>query len=335
MPRGDARIASGPLLSFLLCRAPQTQEMPTVRKSALCATWVAARTGLCVAHPIRAIRAKMNTNSADIESLRSFFGHDLRYWKGIADSCLIFGLFGTGIFAFVIVASTWLSMRWADEIDHFQQRKLEAAQQLTDVKVAEAAAKGIDAGKVAGDAQARISEADAKIEHSRAQIEAANVEIEKQKAIAADFQKQAAESALALEQLKAQTSQINNRIADRMFSPDQQAAFIRELMGSHRQLNLLYPNGDGEAQRFAMQVSDLLARAGWYPNLVPAAIDFGQPRTSGIMMMDGATARLPELVKALAAAGHPVERGPSMLGGQFMNMDPRLPSLLIAPKPAR
>lgn len=108
------------------------------------------------------------------ENLRMIFAHDLKFWKAVADTILICGLGVAGVAAVIVGVSTWLSMRWGDEISGFNERTLAAYKLTVEGKVADAKTAGIAAGEKAGVAQAAADDAHVKLKQAEAQIADAN-----------------------------------------------------------------------------------------------------------------------------------------------------------------
>ena len=208
------------------------------------------------------------------EHLKIIFSHDIKYWKGIADTVLIWALGFAGLAAVVVGLSTWLSMTWGDEISDFNERALARYQLETEGKVAEAEQAGIKAGTDAAEAHGVALKAKADIatqtaiaEQLRLEVAQAGASAAEANARTADFQRQADLARLETEKLKI-------KIAPRDFSQQDRFILQRELSSHRASINIVYAAGDPETQAFATKIAQLLQQSGWgvaFQRCLPAA----------------------------------------------------------------
>ncbi|MEI9891286.1 MAG: hypothetical protein WDN45_12765 [Caulobacteraceae bacterium] len=234
------------------------------------------------------------------EALRTIFGQDLKYWKAIADTVLIWGLGVAGVAAVVVGVSTWLSMSWSDEISSFNDRAFGAYKLTVDGKVADATKAGIDAGTAAADAHSAALKA-------QTDIAASNAAAERAKERSAELEVRARSLELELEKVRAP-------LVARRVTPDQIELIKKSLGGNKLRIGVFAPSPDREINTFANDLIAAFTQAGVKPSITMIA---GSIRGGGINAVpDGLniSGDNPEsnrlLEKALDAARIPFGREP-------------------------
>ena len=172
-------------------------------------------------------------------ALSSFWGHDLRWWRDLANVGMVWCLVIAAMAAAGVVVCTKLALDWTGKIETHANALLVAYQLDVAGKVADAQTAGLKAGEVAGRAQSAI--------------DAANVELAKQKTLTAQANASALEAQLALGRLR----------APREISPEQQAA-IANVAQRHNNVALdIFMVGDSpDIAPLAAALSRLLEAGG-------------------------------------------------------------------------
>src|SRR5665213_2945264 len=123
------------------------------------------------AQNMTAIDVVTTISATSSSGIRGMMGHDLRWWRDIANVAMVWGLIVGVTGGAAVVVGTVLILKWDAEIKAHDDRVFEAYKVEVAGKVADAKTAGITAGLAAGRAQT--------------DIDAAQIELEKQKALTA------------------------------------------------------------------------------------------------------------------------------------------------------
>ena len=221
-----------------------------------------------------AIQSGITINDVAIPALRTFWGHDLRWWRDAANAVMVWFLIATAVSAAGVVVCTKLVLNWSSEIEGHDAKMATVSAALTDLKVAEAKLEGIRAGEKAGRAEAGLETAQVKI---------------------AEANKEAAQARLEAERIKQQVSW-------RVLSATQLATLTRA--GATIGVPVYVDNVDDvETIEFASQVANALHQGG--TAIIPGMVYMAGGKFTGVMVT-GPTDQARRLLGVLKAAGIPV-----------------------------
>lgn len=179
------------------------------------------------AHIMTTNDAGIMITAAAVPTLRAFWGHDLRWWRDVANVVMVWFLIIGAVGAAGVVVSTKLALDWSAEIEKFDG-------DAVDLKVAEANKAGVEAGEKASLAQSGL--------------DAANVEIAKQKTLTA--------------QAQLETERLKKQLAWRALLPAQAGALTRALSNQSLSASFWVPVLDPEVMALRDQILQASALAG-------------------------------------------------------------------------
>jgi hypothetical protein len=222
--------------------------------------------------------ARTNMERANFsEKVRRMFGIGLDDWNSI----LVLSLGIGALMAAVAVVSTFAVIQLQKAEAKDTAAKFELYKLGVEAQVADAKKEGIEAGKTAGNAIVR----------------------------AAELEKEAANARLETEKLK-------KVVAWRVIPPEDVSILEKDLVAKPGSVNLRYTDGDPEALFLAIQISQILNKAGWH--VAPGAVKFGNAIVFGIDLPDASSADAQTLRTAFSTAKMPFSTNALPTGGGQM-----------------
>jgi hypothetical protein len=171
-------------------------------------------------------------------------------------------------------------------------------------------------------AEQHSAEASAKAEGFRANIAKANES-------AAQAQAQVATATAGAALAKLETEKLKAVVTWRTIQPEMASVLEKVLSGKPGGVNLRYTDGDPEALFLAIQISQILGKAGW--QTAPGSQKFGNGILFGIVLPDSNGADAQTLREAFTAAKMPFSKDPLPQSGVgfMVSTIPGAPTLMI------
>ena len=197
--------------------------------------------------------------------LKTMDDQTLHWWAEAMETSVIISLVAAAMAAAFLMSSEWMSKKFNAEIQARKDTAFDKYKVDAGVLIAEARKEGVEAGKAANDAKLR----------------------------AAELEKEAALARLETEKIKAV-------VAWRSISAANATKLEQFLAAKPGSVNLRYMDGDPEALFLAIQLSQILAKAGW--QVAPGAVKPSNAIVFGIALPDTTAPDGDTLRKAFAAA---------------------------------
>jgi hypothetical protein len=246
-----------------------------------------------------AVNATNNTNDQSI-----LWGHPLGYWDGIGVKFMFAGA-ALGFLALTVsLVSSFVLWRVAG-----------AAQDVLDMRVAEANKAGIEAGEKAG--------------HAQTDVDAANLEIARQKTLTAEAQQSAATADEHAAQARLQTELVKKSVAWRTLSPDEIPKMKTVIFAKGGTVNLRYVDGDPEGLYFATRFAEVFKSSNW--RVGPGAARSNNDPVFDIWLI-GPESEDKEIVRAAMKAANITAQEnnpPPLMGGFAITSYSGAPTLLV------